>query len=120
MTIPDLRRSLLVLLTGLTAPCLWAAEPSVRTLNVRGLQAGGTTALVIDGDDLGTTPRLLLDFPAKQTLKPGGNDRRAAFDVSLDEVPAGYYQLRVVSDGGVSLPVVVAIDRLPQVVRRVL
>jgi len=32
---------------------LRAGEPEVRNLDVRGLQAGGTTPLVIDGDDLG-------------------------------------------------------------------
>jgi hypothetical protein len=91
------------------------AEPTIRNLDVRGLRVGGTTTLVIDGDDLGTAPKLLLPFAAKQTLKPGGNDKKATFEVTLaaDVVP-GYHQLRLVTDGGVSLPVVIAVDRLPQ------
>lgn len=105
----------IVIVGAWNAACLSAAEPSVRNLNIRGLQVGGTTALVIEGDDLGKTPRLLLPFPAKQTLKPGGTDKQATFDVSLpaDVIP-GYHHLRVVTEGGISLPTIIAVDRLPQ------
>ncbi len=66
---------------------LHAAEPIIRTLDIRGLRVGGTTSLVLDGDDLGKAPRLLLPFAATQVLKPGSTDKRAAFDVTLD--PSG-------------------------------
>src|SRR5690242_7832762 len=72
-----------------------AAEPAVRNVNVRGLQVGGTTAITIEGDDLGKLPlpfmplpkppKLLLPFPAKQTLKPGSTPNKAEFEVTLDE-----------------------------------
>ncbi len=92
-----------------------AAEPVLRDVNLRGLEIGGTTNLIVDGDELGTAPRLLLPFPTKQELKPGGTDKRATFDVVLTaDVTPGYYQVRVLSDGGVSLPVVLCVDRLPQ------
>lgn len=97
------------------SPALHAAEPAVRNLDVRGLKVGGTTTLAIDGDDLGKTPRLLLPFAAKQTLKAGSTDKRAVFDVALDDkIEPGYYHLRVVTDAGVSLPTLIAVDRLPQ------
>jgi hypothetical protein len=94
---------------------LFAAEPAIRTLDIRGLRIHGTTTVTIDGDDLGKAPRLLLPFDAKQTLKPGATDNKATFDVALgpDVVP-GYHHLRLVSEGGVSLPVVIAVDRMPQ------
>jgi hypothetical protein len=106
---------LALLALGLGATGLRAAEPAVRSLDVRGLQVGGTTALVIDGDDFGSSPHLLLPFPARQQLKKGATATRGTFDVTLgaDVVP-GYYQLRVVSGSGVSPPVVIAVDRLPQ------
>lgn len=92
-----------------------AAEPSVRNFNVRGLQIGETTTLTVDGDDLGAAPRLLLPFAAKQELKPGSTKNQATFDVTLAaDVEPGYHQLRVVSDDGLSAPVVIAVDRLPQ------
>lgn len=108
-----------------------AVEPSIRAVDIRGLTIGGTTTLTIDGDDLGSVstvdpkdpkkktigpgPKLLLPFPAKQELKPGATDKRAQFDVILpDDVAPGYYNLRVTTEGGVSLPIVVAVDRLAQ------
>ena len=98
-----------------TATSLHAGEPVLRNLDVHGLQVGGTTTLVLDGDDFGKTPRLLLPFPAKQTLKPGATPNRAIIDVATDaSVTPGYYQVRVLTDGGVSLPLVIAVDRLPQ------
>jgi hypothetical protein len=94
---------------------LSAGEPVVRNVNLRGLQVGGATTLVIDGDEFGPAPRLLLPFAAGQQLKKSSTDKQATFDVTLgaDVVP-GYYHLRVVTDGGVSTPVVLAVDRLPQ------
>jgi hypothetical protein len=100
----------------LTAPvALAAAEPAIRNLDIRGLSVGGMTTITIDGDELGLAPRLLLPLAAQQQLKPGNTPQRAIFDVVLaaDAVP-GYYNLRVVSEGGVSLPVIVGVDRLPQ------
>jgi hypothetical protein len=92
-----------------------AAEPAVRAVSVRGLQLGGSTTLTVDGDDLGKAARLLLPFPAKQTHKPGATDKQATFDVVLgDGVTPGYHHLRVVTDGGVSLPVIIGVDKLPQ------
>jgi hypothetical protein len=94
---------------------LVAAEPAIRNVDVRGLRVGGTTTLVLDGDDLGPAPRLLLPFAAKQTLKPGATDKKGVFDVTLsDDVVPGYHHLRVVTEAGVSLPVVIGVDRLPQ------
>src|SRR6202035_3150485 len=71
--------------------------------------------IVLDGDDFGKAPRLLLPFAAKAELKKGATDKQAAFDVTLggDVVP-GYSHLRVVTDGGVSAPIVIAVDKLPQ------
>ncbi len=102
--------------------CLWAsvvhshaAEPTVRNVNVRGLQVGGTTTITIDGDDLGKSPQLFLPFPAQQTLKPSSTDKKAEFTVTLDKsLPPGLYHLRVVTEGGASAPVVIGVDRLTQ------
>ena len=108
--------SLLLLVAFASLPGnLRAAEPSIRNLNVRGLQIGGTTTLTIDGDELGTSPRLLLPFSAKQQLKPGATKTQAVFDVTLEgDVQPGYHHLRVVTNEGVSAPLVIGVDRLPQ------
>ena len=90
-----------------------AAEPLVRNVNLRGLQIEGTTTIVIDGDHLAA--RLLLPFAAKSELKPDSTDKKATFDVTVpaDATP-GYCNLRVVTDGGVSLPILIGVDKLPQ------
>src|SRR5260370_8807469 len=112
-----MRSTSLILLAAFTAFSgnLRAGEPTVRNVSLRGLQIGGSTPLIVDGDDFGTAPRLLLPFPADQKLKPGSTKVQATFDVTLDgNVEPGYHHLRVVTDDGVSAPVVIAVDRLPQ------
>lgn len=107
---------LALLLSLLALPvAVHADEPTLRNVTVRGLQIDGTTSLTLEGDALGKAPRLLLPFPAKQLLKPGGSDRQATFDVTLPaDVTPGCHQLRVATDGGVSLPFIIGVDRLPQ------
>jgi hypothetical protein len=91
-----------------------AGEPVLRNVNVRGLQVGGTTTIVCDGDELAGA-RLLLPFSAKAELKKGSTDKQASFDVTLGtDIAPGYYHLRVVTDQGVSAPTIIGVDRLPQ------
>ncbi len=93
----------------------FAAEPALRNVNVRGLQIAATTTLTIDGDDLGPAPRLLLPFAAKQVRKPASTATQATFDVTLGpDVQPGYYNLRLATDGGVSAPILIGVDRLRQ------
>lgn len=93
---------------------LRAAEPTVTNVNLRALQIGGTTTLVVDGSDL-KNAQLLFAFPAKQDLKPDSTDKKATFTVTLgDQVEPGFAHLRVVTESGVSSPVVIALDRMVQ------
>ncbi len=114
---PSCSRFLVALLCVLCGSVVnsFAGEPAIRNLNLRGLQIGGTTTLVVDGDELGTAPRLLLPFPANAQLKADSTKTQAAFDVTLDgAVEPAYVHLRIVTDEGVSAPVVIGVDRLPQ------
>lgn len=108
-------RSVLALLAFLATGALSAGDPVVRNVSVRGLTIGGKTTLVVDGDELGPAPRLLLPFAAHQDSKPKSTEKQATFEVTLgQDVIAGYHHLRVVNDAGVSLPVIIGVDRLPQ------
>jgi hypothetical protein len=99
----------------LAASGLPVPEPTVRDVTVRGLRINGTTTLTITGDNLDRGPKLLLPFAAKQTLKPGSTDKQAVFEVTLPpDAPPGLHQLRVVTRGGVSTPVVIGVDALEQ------
>ena len=87
-----------------------AGEPTLSNLNIRGLQIGSTTSLVVSGDEFGAAPRLLLPFPGKQELQPGATNNQATFNVTPEgEIQPGYYQVRVVTSGGVSLPIVIGL-----------
>jgi hypothetical protein len=97
------------------APPALGAEPAIRDVNIRGFEIGAPTTIIVDGDELGTTPKLLLPFAARQELKPGATDKRATFEVVPDATTIpGIYQFRIVAEGGVSLPIVIGVDRLPQ------
>src|SRR5215467_12176141 len=63
------------------AVCIGAAEPAIRDVSQRGLQIGVASTLVVDGDDLGSSPSLLVPFAARQELKSGATDKRATFEI---------------------------------------
>ena len=92
-----------------------AAEPLVRSIDIRGLQLGKTTTITMDGDGFGKAPKLLLPFEAKQVLKTGSTDKKAVMEVQPSgEVAPGFYQGRILSEKGVSLPFLLGVDQLPQ------
>ncbi|MEI7685877.1 MAG: hypothetical protein WCL32_12690, partial [Planctomycetota bacterium] len=90
-------------MTVASSQFLWAVEPTIRNVNVRGLTIEGATTLIVDGDDLGEAPKLFLPFPAKQELHPKSTAKQATFTVTLagDVIP-GYYQMRLANEHGVS------------------
>lgn len=111
------RRFLLGVLGVLAVHSLSSASPpTVRNVDRLGLQAGGTTTLTIDGDNLLPDPKLVLAVPvAKQTLRPGATANRIMLDITLDKsVVPGLYNLRLANAHGVSAGRVVAVDHLPQ------
>lgn len=116
-SVPRLRFGLVsVGLLFVTASVAKATPPSVRNVNIRGLQVGGTTTLVIDGTDLLPNPRLVMAAPiATQVVRPNATATRVEIDVTLDGSPGpGVNNLYLANDGGISEKTVIALDRLPQ------
>ena len=110
------QRLVAFLLLLVPAVALQGAEPSIRNIDVRGLQIGGMTRLTIDGAELLPNPRLVSSLPiAKQELQPNPAANRLIVNVTLakDVVP-GFYAIRIGNDNGVSAAVVVAVDHLSQ------
>jgi hypothetical protein len=93
-----------------------ATPPTISNLSLRGLQLGATTTLAIDGANLLPQPVLLLGAAiTKQTVRPGATATHVEIDVTLDSgLAAGIYHLRMTTEGGVSAPVAVGLDMLPQ------
>ena len=73
---PELHQ--LIALCILTSPAL-AGEPTLRNLNLRGVEIGAATTVVVDGDELGTAPRLFFPLPRASSSKPAAliNRRRS-------------------------------------------
>lgn len=92
------------------------APPQIAKISAPTLQSGGVTTLIFDGTDLGPNPRVLLPVAiAEQKVKEGGTAAKVQIDVKLDaSVPPGVYQLRLASDKGISNPINVEIDPMPQ------
>src|SRR5262249_14690814 len=85
----------------------------ITNIPLRGLRAGATTTLTIEGNQLLPTPRILLPGIQTQTLKPGANPQRIQLDVQLaKDIAPGMYALRLANELGISNSVVVDIDGL--------
>ncbi|OAI46392.1 hypothetical protein AYO44_02175 [Planctomycetaceae bacterium SCGC AG-212-F19] len=93
-----------------------AAPPNATKVGTLTLQPGVATTLVIDGTDLIPNPRILLPIAiASQTVKDGATPTKIQVEIKLaDNVPPGVYQMRVASDKGISGPIGIEVDELPQ------
>ncbi|MGH7128754.1 MAG: hypothetical protein ACREIV_09300, partial [Planctomycetaceae bacterium] len=74
------------------------------------------TRLVINGQDLGGEPRLILPVEGMtHSIADGSNAGRLVLDVTVPaDAPAGFFPLRVQTESGLSNAVAVAVDDLPQ------
>lgn len=92
------------------------AAPQINNVSLRGLKIGEATVLVFDGGELGPETRIVSSLPLKsQQVKPDSNASRAAIEVVVDEAAQpGIYTLRLASSTGISNPVLLGVDRLPQ------
>ncbi len=92
------------------------AAPLVKSLNVRGLQIGGTTTLVFDGAELLPDPRVVMAAPiAAQQVLPGATATRVEIAVTLDAAAQpGLYNLYLANEAGLSAKTLIAVDRLKQ------
>jgi hypothetical protein len=95
---------------------LASGAPLVRSVNVRGLQVGGTTTLVFDGAELLPDPRVVIAAPiAAQQVLPGATNNRVEIAVTLDvSIQPGLYNLYLATGTGLSAATLVAVDRLKQ------
>lgn len=102
---------LLPLLTAVAA-----AAPQINNVSQRGLKIGEPTVLVFDGGELAPEPRIVSSLPIKsQTVQPDAAAGRVAIEVVVDEsAQPGIYAIFLASSTGISNPVLIGVDRLPQ------
>lgn len=90
--------------------------PQIDVLSRHGLQLGQPNRLVIRGRNLAPDPAVILgESRLAQKFAEDSNTGQATVELMLpDDFPAGFYPLRVQTPAGLSNPLVVAVDRLPQ------
>jgi hypothetical protein len=90
--------------------------PAIESLSQFGLQIGQTTRLMINGNRLAGKARVDLPIPGiKQTMAKSSNDRHLLVEITVPaDAPPGIYPLTVFTSGGVSNPMGIALDGLPQ------
>ncbi|QDU93306.1 hypothetical protein [Lignipirellula cremea] len=100
--------------TCLALPAM--AEVQVSSLTPRGLQTGAVTKLGIRGQGLGPDAVLLAPFAiARQAVVGAAKANQLELEVELaPQVVPGVYSVRIASPDGVSAPVLLAVDHLPQ------
>jgi hypothetical protein len=93
-----------------------AAAPQVNNVSQRGVKIGEATLLTFDGGELAPETRIVSTLPLKsQQVKPDSNPSRVAIEVVVDEsAQPGIYAIRLASATGISNPVLIGVDRLPQ------
>src|SRR4029079_19014842 len=101
-------------LVGLSSPA--TAAPSITSITPRGLEIGRPTTVVITGADLSADIRLISEAKITgQTIKPAAKANRIELEIALDPTTApGLYAFRLADAGGISSPIVLGVDRLPQ------
>jgi hypothetical protein len=109
------RAAVVVTLTCWTASL--AAAPRIANVSLRGLQSGAVSSIVVDGSELGPESQVWFSAPGvKHTIKPGATPQRLEIEFTVEpKVASGIYLLRIASPSGISDPVALAVDALPQV-----
>lgn len=95
-----------------------ARPPEIRNINLRGLQIGQPTAIIIDGTDLLPNPQIFLGpQPLKEiTLDPTSTATRLVLSIIVpDPTLTGISPLRLATPEGFSNSVLVGVDRLKQI-----
>jgi len=92
------------------------AAPRIDRVSLRGLQAGGVTTIAIDGAELQPEPMLHFGSPSTTyKIKEGATPQHLDVEVTIEGAcPSGIYLLRAGSASGISEPVALGVDNLPQ------
>lgn len=104
----------LALLLSLTSNAV--AAPRVDTASLRGLTIGQTTRLTLRGKELGPDPEVKLDFMTDAVrILPESSAERLELEIELSsDVAPMHGHLRIASATGISAPITLGIDQLPE------
>jgi hypothetical protein len=108
------------LLVGLlVVPSLaWADPPRLTGTSPLGVRRGETMEVAFEGSGLHDSPRLVAPFRFQLEESAGSNPEAAQWKVRLavdDRTAVGVYPVRIVTNSGVSNPILFAVGQVPQV-----
>ncbi len=88
--------------------------PTVSGVSLRGLQIGHETTVTFSGTALSSNPRLYAPFRFGQTVRSAA-EGSVTFAIQVDSATiAKIYPIRVVTESGISNPLLVSVDALPE------
>ena len=88
-------------------------QAKISNLNLRGLQIGSTTEMVVSGQGISKGSKLFLPFAAEQEIVEENGSSLLKVKVTLaDQIQPGMYPLRIFNEDGLSDPVLIGVDRL--------
>ncbi|PQO26977.1 hypothetical protein [Blastopirellula marina] len=104
----------LALLLGETSSL--SAAPRIDNASLRGLTIGKTTHLSLTGQQLAPNPVIKLDFPVGAVrVLPQSNAKTMELEIDLPaDARPQHGHLRIATDTGISNPITLGIDALPQ------
>ena len=111
-----IRAGLLTALIALPAAA-WAAPPKLTGTSPLGVQRGKSTEVMFRGSGLGDNPRLVAPFTFRIEESAGSGSGASNWEVGLTidaGTAVGVYPIRVVTDWGVSNPILFAVGQVPQ------
>ena len=108
--------SLLLLTTFAATTVVLAAPPTLRDVIPRGATIGKVTSLRLTGANLQDQPRLVsAHLPIAEQKIESSSANECVISVSLPaDTPAGIYSVRVATSQGISSPILIGVDELPQ------
>lgn len=109
-------RPLLAIVAAALFPLSLLAAPQINNVSQRGVKIGQPVQLVFEGVELAPEPRIVSSLSIKsQQVAPDANPGRVAVEIVVDpSAEPGIYAVRLASTTGISNPVLLAVDHLPQ------
>lgn len=96
-------------------PAVVNAAPTISNLSLRGLTAGKSVTLVIDGSELTADTQVILPAPISSQTAKATKGNQVTIELTVDAAASpGIYLLRVATKNGISNPLAIGLDRLPQ------
>ena len=90
------------------------SPPTISGVSLRGLQIGRETTVTFSGTSLASNPRLYAPFRFDQTVRKAA-DGSVTFVIQVEsDTDANIYPIRVVTDSGISNPILLSVDELPE------